>query len=526
MTRFMSPMRALFFCLLGTACTNADLYGLTGSGPNSPDRTAFEGLVCTPAATGDIFPVKVVYAIQGGEGVPADFKGLVVEALSTPPARPDLRYELVAFHTVATGLQGTFVDGTGLQAAAPRYNGYQEIGPISLRSPLKLAKSLVSGDMQTGCRGAVARTRYVVFLIFLSRDRSCAYPSFNPGIDPQCNRLLPDETACSACELTKVASDLKSLSDTFGAGEVDVQPIYVRNTVDPMAVAQAQAVALGGGTSVITSDLANIKNVIRGLNYTSLQRSLVLKRVIAFNRNVISRAGEMLVDSDGDGLPDRDEIALGLDPTNPDSVGDGLSDGVKVRMGLDPKVRHLITGCSPFVDTDGDRLNDCEERVIGTDACMGDTDGDGVSDLVEFLSGTNPVVPENLADSDRDGFINMDELLAHTDPNSADAAYHEERGYVYSIRDADPTPDGRPCYNVRAENISLVDTLARPNPPFADIPRGTNDIYLYLQFGRENDPRSFGISSLRVDQVRFTPPNKKKPSGTIKITPDDFVIGN
>jgi len=523
----MSSARPLLFSLVVLAgCTNADLYGLTGSGPGAPDRTAFEGLVCTPAATGDAFPVKVIYAIQGGDGVPADFKGLVVEALSTPPIRPGIRFELVAFHTVATGLQGSFVDGPGLQAAAPRYNGYQEIGPISLRSPLKLVKSLISGDMQTGCRGAVARTRYVVFLIFLSSDRSCAYPAFNPGIDTQCSQFLPNETACSTCELTRVAADVKSLADTFGAGEVDVQPIYVRNAVDPMAAAQAQAIALGGGTSVITADLSNIKNVMAGLNYTSLQRALVLKRVIAFNRNVISRSGEMLVDSDGDGVPDRDEIAMGLDPTNPDTDGDGLSDGVELRMGLNPKVPNVITGCSPFVDTDGDRLNDCEERVLGTEPCMGDTDGDGVNDLVEFLSSTNPLVPENLTDTDRDGFINMDELLSHTDPLSADAAYHAERGYVYSITDAPATPDGRPCYNIRAENISLADTLPRPDPPFADIPRGTNDIYLYLQFGRENDSRAFGISSLRVDQVRFTPPNKKKPSGTIKISPDDFILGN
>jgi len=75
------------------------------------------------------------------------------------------------------------------------------------------------------------------------------------------------------------------------------------------------------------------------------------------------------------------------------------------------------------------------------------------------------------------------------------------------------------------ENISLVDTLARPNPPFADIPRGTNDIYLYAVFGRDTSASSFGVSSLRVDQVRFTPPNKKNPPGKITVSPDDFILG-
>jgi hypothetical protein len=248
--------------------------------------------------------------------------------------------------------------------------------------------------------------------------------------------------------------------------------------------------------------------------------------VIALNRSAISRAGSLLVDSDGDGLPDVDEIALGTNPINPDTDGDGLSDGVEVRMGLDPKTPNVITGCNPVSDLDGDRLNDCEERVLGTNLCNSDTDGDGVSDLVEFLSRTNPLVPEDLRDDDRDGLTNMEEIQAHTDPLSADIAYHAERGYLYSIQNANPTADGRACYTIRADNISLVNTLARPNPPFPDIPAGTNDLYLYLQFGRDSDPRGTGVSSLRIDQVRFTPPGKKVPSGLIQVMPDDFIVGN
>ena len=527
MTRLMRGY--LGWCLLFLSCagTNADLYNLAGSGPNAPDRTALEGTICTPAATGDVFPVKVVFAVQGGQGVPVDFKSVMIQELSNLPARPGVTYAFLAFHTVATGLQGSFVDVAALRSALNQFNGFAEVGPISLRAPLRLAKSLISGDMQGGCRGEVQRTRYVVFLFFLSEDLSCNYPLFNPGIEPQCSALLPDLQACTTCELTKVSTDVRKLAETYGAGEVDIQPIYVRNTPTALAVAQAQAIALGGGTSVATATISSpsIRSVIQALNFTSLQQSLVLKRMIAFNRNAISRAGELLVDSDGDGVPDRDEIALGLDPTNPDTDGDGLGDGVELKMGLDPKTPNLITGCSPFRDADGDRLNDCEERVLGTDPCMGDTDGDGPNDLVEFLSGTNPLVPENLTDSDRDGVINLDEILAHTDPQSADNAYLAERGYVYSIAEAPPTPDGRACYHIRVENISLVDTLARPNPPFADIPRGTNDIYLYAQFGRDSSARSFGVSSLRVDQVRFTPPNKKNPPGTIIVSPDDFILG-
>ena len=44
------------------------------------------------------------------------------------------------------------------------------------------------------------------------------------------------------------------------------------------------------------------------------------------------------VDSDGDGLTDAEEEALGTDPNNPDSDGDGILDGDEVTLGTDPTV--------------------------------------------------------------------------------------------------------------------------------------------------------------------------------------------
>ncbi|WP_425465176.1 Stk1 family PASTA domain-containing Ser/Thr kinase [Nocardioides humi] len=41
-------------------------------------------------------------------------------------------------------------------------------------------------------------------------------------------------------------------------------------------------------------------------------------------------------DTDGDGLPDDDEVTRGTDPTNPDTDGDGVSDGDEVAAGTDP----------------------------------------------------------------------------------------------------------------------------------------------------------------------------------------------
>lgn len=513
--------------LLG-ACTDAGLYATDGSGPSGPDRAELEGVACVPLATGDGFPVRVLFAVPGGPGVSREVVGQVTTALDSLTTRfsaPYIRFSLVAYHTVATGLAGSFVEATQLPAAITRYNAYNESGPISVRAPLRLAHSIISGDMQTGCRGLVARTRYVVVLVVTDADTSCANPAFNAGIETDCT-MLGSQTECSLCELTKTTSALKALADQYLAGEVVIQPIYVRTTQDAAIAAQVAAIARAGGTQPIETDPQNLKNVINSLNYASLQRELRLKRLIAMNRNALARGGERVLDSDGDGLGDVDEQGRGSDPLLYDTDLDGIGDGVEVRMGMDPLTFTTVNGCNPGLDTDYDRLNDCEERVLGTDGCISDSDGDTLPDLVELLSGTNVLLPEDLADADLDGVTNVDEVTHHTDPFSADLAWRDEHAYGYVAEAGELTEDGRLCYNFKVRNIGLVTPPARPNPPYADIPEGTNDIYLYMQVGRDNDPRGTGIGSLLVVPVTYVPPAARSPAGVITVTPDEFVVGN
>lgn len=87
------------------------------------------------------------------------------------------------------------------------------------------------------------------------------------------------------------------------------------------------------------------------------------------------------VDSDGDGLTDKEEADLGTDPTTADSDGDGLDDGDEMEAGTDPNA----------ADSDGDGLDDGEELdEFGTDPTNSDTDGDGYSDGEEVELDTNP----------------------------------------------------------------------------------------------------------------------------------------
>lgn len=192
-------------------------------------------------------------------------------------------------------------------------------------------------------------------------------------------------------------------------------------------------------------------------------------------------------DIDGDGLDNREEQALGTNPSDADSDGDGLSDYDEVRLhSTDPLywdsdrdvlndyvevmryktnpvsadsdgdgltddfelLDYLTNPLSP--DSDGDGLIDAEERRLGCHPKKVDTDGDGLYDGDEVMVWhTHPLLP----DSDGEGINDNEEVRIHrTDPNLADSDsdgltdFEEIRLHHTAPLKADTDGDGRSDY--------------------------------------------------------------------------------
>jgi fimbrial isopeptide formation D2 family protein/uncharacterized repeat protein (TIGR01451 family) len=278
-----------------------------------------------------------------------------------------------------------------------------------------------------------------------------------------------------------------------------------------------------------------------------------------------NKADDVLVDTDGDGLADAEEIALGSDPSDKDTDDDGVVDGEEPNFASDSDGDGIINVLDP--DSDNDGLYDGTEMGIttptpavgaigGTDTTKhhfiadadpatvtnpldADTDNGGVSDGSEDAnhngvkdgSETDPTAGHGAddtaainVDTDGDGLSDAEEIFIGTNPNDIDsdddgisdgdeANYADDTDGDGLINGLDPDSDNDGLYDGTEAGVTApigtptngTDPSKNHFIPDADPSTRTNPLDADTDDGGVNDGTEDSNHNGRVDGAETNP---------------------
>ncbi|MDR3607073.1 MAG: hypothetical protein P4M08_06810 [Oligoflexia bacterium] len=277
-----------------------------------------------------------------------------------------------------------------------------DVGFTNYQSALAAAQDLIYNDLEAEATSLVTPPVKIDYVIIMVTDGFPNVASPNPpGYTPQ----------SFSVDLQGVIQNIINYKSnpTFGPliSNISLNTAYYypsaatpdqndENLLQQMsALGLGKSQVFGNGSSVVYQSYAPVS---RQVKYN-------LADVWIENENAVWwDNGQLMLDSDGDGLPDLIESQLGSNPFVQDSDGNGVSDLVEYRaMGkpckdasCSPANRNpyaVCDGLSPSTDASGnvtfpysakDGLNDCEKLVLNGTQANFDSNGDFLPDLMEF----------------------------------------------------------------------------------------------------------------------------------------------
>lgn len=233
--------------------------------------------------------------------------------------------------------------------------------------------------------------------------------------------------------------------------------------------------------------------------------------------------GTIGMDSDADGLCDKDELELineGFNPANRYSFNDGYSDYFHWR---ELKYGESLPACpvSKRVDLDFDLLTECEENYIKqgspqpgiprtADTTLPDSDLDGIIDGIEamvFFTESLAYVldPFNLkSNSDGEADDAYTQIYEHRNPLARDA---DHKGYDIYWRKTHVNNKGQTCYSFDQKDLTVYPTLAVQSGdamPGLNHEAYENKILIYFLQKKQSDPSGRGVYMHSIQTLKWS----------------------
>lgn len=194
-----------------------------------------------------------------------------------------------------------------------------------------------------------------------------------------------------------------------------------------------------------------------------------VENLLIANLNMTPTRGEIAEDSDADGLADIDEEAFGFDPLKRRTNGKILDSLCLDLSGSSRCLDKVPVGCSSSSNILG--INDCDLKTMHLDSMYDhptqglDSDKDGIVDLLEIMFGTLPNRHDSKDDPDHDGIVNGLEIQQGTNPTFSNSGLSPTDLIDYVVRkeNAGSSCDGD-LWTVTVDRLPLAGVQAYADP--------------------------------------------------------------